>query len=142
MSSEYLEHANVTVQKMEPAVRFLLAALPGWRVRGEGRMTYFRKSIRWLHVGNDTHYIALQDGGEGEGPHWTSHQVGVKHLGIVVPDLDALVERLREAGFESDHPGGAHPHRRSAYYNADELVQIEFMQYLSALPGQRNDYIG
>lgn len=142
MDNEYLEHANVTVRQLEPSTQFLLIALPGWRVRGEGRMEWFGKAVRWRHVGNDAHYIALQDGGEGEGLHWQSDQVGVKHLGIVVPDLAVLIDRLRAAGYEVDHPGGTHAHRRSVYYDADELVQIEFMQYLSALPEQRNDYLG
>ena len=34
MSHETLEHANITVQQIDPALRFLLTALPSWRVRG------------------------------------------------------------------------------------------------------------
>lgn len=140
MPTDYLEHANVTVRQIDAATRFLLTALPSWRVRGEGTMDWFGKPIRWRHVGSDDGYIALQDGGEGRGPHWQSHQVGVKHLGIVVGDLAALVSRLREIGHEADHPGGTHPHRKSLYYDADDLVQIEFMQYLSPRVGERNAY--
>jgi hypothetical protein len=140
MRCAYLEHANITVRQIAPAVDFLLAALPGWRVRGEGRMDWYGKSIRWLHVGDDSHYLALQDGGEGEAPAWQGHALGVKHLGIVVPDLDALVARLRAAGHAMDHDGGAHPHRRRAYYAPDALLQIEFIEYLSALPAERNAY--
>ena len=139
--AEYLEHANVTVHQLDAATRFLLAALPTWRVRGEGTMDWFGKPIAWRHVGTDTHYIALQGGGEGSVPHWQTHQVGVKHLGIVVPDLAALTARLAEIGCAPDHPGGAHPHRKSVYYTADDLVQVEFMQYLALAPAQRNDYL-
>ena len=57
-----------------------------------------------------------------------------------MPDLAAVVDRLQAAGYTMDHPGGSHPHRRSAYYLADDLVQIEFVQYLSDLPAERNDY--
>lgn len=140
MPTDYLEHANITVRQLDAALRFLLCALPGWRVRGEGRMDWYGKPIRWVHVGSDSHYLALQSGGEGDGLDWQSHQVGVKHLGIVVADLDALVARLQALGHPMDHPGGTHPHRRSAYYSADDLVQIEFMQYLATLPAERNDY--
>ncbi len=140
MPSEYLEHANITVSRIEPVLQFLQAALPSWQVRGEGRMDWFGKPIRWLHLGSAQHYIALQEGGEGQPVHWQSHAVGVKHLGIVVPDLAALQARLRAAGHEPDHPGGRHPHRQSLYYQADDLVQIEFMQYLSDDLAQRNDY--
>ena len=138
--TDFLEHANVTVRQIEPVLRFLLTALPSWRVRGEGRMDWFGKSIRWLHVGTDAQYIALQDCGDGRPPDWQSHQVGVKHLGLVVGDLAAVVSRLSEIGYPLDHPGGSHPHRRSVYYSADDLVQIEFMQYHSAKADERNDY--
>ena len=138
--TEYLEHANITVRQLDAATRFLLAALPTWRVRGEGTMNWFGKPITWRHVGTDAHYIALQGGGEGSVPHWQTHQMGVKHLGIVVPDLAALVARLGEMGYALDHPGGAHPHRKSVYYTADDLVQVEFMQYLADQPAARNDY--
>ena len=141
LNHERLDHANLTVVDIDRAVAFLTTALPGWRVRGQGRMDWFGTPIRWLHVGNDDSYLALQDGGQGEAMDWRSRRIGVKHLGITVPDLDAVVQRLAAAGWAMDHPGGTHPHRRSAYYVADELVQIEFMQYLSAQPEQRNDYV-
>lgn len=140
MPTEYLEHANVTVRQLDAAVQFLQTALPSWQVRGEGRMDWFGKSIRWLHIGSGEHYIALQDGGVGDALPWRSHAVGVKHLGIVVPDLAALQARLQALGRAPDHEGGRHPHRRSLYYQADELVQIEFMQYLSDSITERNDY--
>ena len=140
MTEAYLEHANITVRQLAPAVNFLQAALPGWRVRGQGTMDWFGKPIHWLHLGDDTHYLALQDGGEGAAVSWHSHATGVKHLGIVVPDLDALVARLGAAGHAMDHDGGAHPHRRRAYYSPDDLLQIEFIEYLSALPAERNAY--
>ncbi|OYU72335.1 MAG: lactoylglutathione lyase, partial [Burkholderiales bacterium PBB5] len=140
MTTATLEHANITLLQIEPVLQLLLTALPGWRVRGQGTMDWFGKPIRWLHVGTDSQYLALQDGGEGRGPAWQSHQVGVKHLGLVVDDLDALVARLQAAGIAMDHPGGSHPHRRSAYYHLGDLVQLEFMQYLSIDPAQRNDY--
>jgi hypothetical protein len=140
MPSEYLEHANVTVCRIEPAVKFLRTALPGWRVRGQGAMDWFGAPIQWLHLGTDDHYIALQSGGDVPAPHWKSLATGVKHLGIVVPDLDAVVQRLLAAGYRMDHPGGVHAHRRSAYYDPDDLLQIEFVQYLSDLPAERNAY--
>ena len=49
----------------------------GWRLRGGGEMDWYGKSIAWRHLGNDDHYIALQSGGEGAGPHWQTHTTGV-----------------------------------------------------------------
>ena len=63
MLTEYLEHANITVTRLAPALQFLRTALPSWRVRGQGEMDWFGTPIQWLHVGTDSHYIALQSGG-------------------------------------------------------------------------------
>jgi catechol 2,3-dioxygenase-like lactoylglutathione lyase family enzyme len=136
----YLEHANLTVRDLDAATRFLLTALPDWRVRGEGTMDWFGRSMRWRHVGNDLHYLALQDGATCPPVNWQGHAGGVKHLGLVVADLDAVVQRLAAAGHAIDHPGGRHPHRRSVYYTPDDLVQLEFVQYLSDRPAERNAY--
>ena len=140
MAAEYLEHANLTVTRLAPALQFLLTALPGWRVRGQGRMDWLGATIDWLHVGSDSHYIALQSGGDGPPLPWHSPASGAKHLGIVVPDLDALVARLQTAGHALDHWGGCTAHRRSVYFSPDDLLQIEFVQYLSDLPAERNAY--
>ena len=137
--TEYLEHANITVRSLDAALQFLQQALPTWQVRGQGQMDWTGKTIRWLHLGNASHYIALQSDGEGATLDWRGHAVGVKHLGIVVPDLAGLEARLSAAGYPMDHRGGKHPHRHSSYYQVDGL-QIEFMQYLSAQTAQRNDY--
>ena len=140
MNSEYLEHANITVARLAPALQFLLTALPSWRLRGQGEMDWFGTPIQWLHVGSDSHYIALQSGDGSPPLHWQSLATGAKHLGIVVPDLDALIHRLQAAGHELDHPGGQTPYRKSVYYNPDDLLQIEFVQYMSDLPAERNAY--
>lgn len=140
MSTGYLEHANVTVQDMDRAITFLMTALPDWRVRGGGEMDWYGKRIRWHHVGNDDSYLALQGGGEGAPPPSGGHHLGAKHLGFVVPDLDALVSRLAQAGFAADHYGPEHPYRRRVYFCPDDLLQIEFIQYLSEDPALRNAY--
>lgn len=140
MQTHYLEHANVTVRDMDRAIRFLMTALPDWRVRGGGEMDWQGKRIRWHHVGNETSYLALQGGGEGPHPDAYSHSLGAKHLGFVVPDLDAVVRRLAEAGFPADHYAAEHAYRRRVYFCPDDLLQIEFIQYLTDDPALRNAY--
>lgn len=136
----HLEHANVTVRDVDAAVAFLQAAVPAWRVRGEGRMDWYGKPIRWVHVGDDAQYIALQGGGDGPLPRWAGHALGVKHLGLVVDDLDAAIARLAALGHAVDHPGGDGTLRRAAYYCPDDLVQIELVQYLDPDPATRVRY--
>lgn len=140
MTTATLEHVNLTVNDLQTTLRFLQTALPDWRVRGQGRMDWFGKPIEWLHVGTATAYLALQSGGEGHALDWTSHRTGVKHVGLVVSDLNAVVARLTEAGFPLDHWGGATAYRRSAYFVEPGSVQFEFMEYLTDDPALRNHY--
>jgi catechol 2,3-dioxygenase-like lactoylglutathione lyase family enzyme len=140
MQPTRLEHVNITVRNIERSTRFLLAALPGWRVRGEGRMDWFGTSIAWRHVGDDDFYVALQDGGQGEVMDWQSLRLGPKHLGLVVPSVDAAVARLQAAGYPLDHWGGSTPARRSVYVVDPDSVQFEFVEYLSDDVAARNAY--
>jgi len=140
MTPSYVEHVNITVKDLDKTVAFLLAALPDWRVRGQGAMDWYGKPARWVHVGDDTSYVSLMDGGEGQGHPWSGHHVGLKHVGIVVADVDAVVQRLAAQGHALDHWGGAHPHRKSAYVIERDELQFEFVQYLSDAVAQRNEY--
>jgi catechol 2,3-dioxygenase-like lactoylglutathione lyase family enzyme len=140
MQAVRLEHINITVRDIERSTRFLLAALPGWRVRGEGRMDWFGKLITWRHVGDDDFYIALQGGGEGDVMNWQSHLLGPKHVGLLVPSVDEAVSRLALAGYALDHWGGATPSRRSVYVVDPDSVQFEFVEYLCDDPAARNAY--
>lgn len=140
MTGTLLEHINITVRDVDRSTRFLLAALPDWRVRGGGRMDWFGTPITWQHVGGDTFYLALQSGGEGEVMDWKSLRLGPKHVGLVVPSVDAVVARLAEAGYPLDHWGGETPGRRSVYVVDPDSVQFEFVEYLSEDLAVRNAY--
>lgn len=135
-----LEHANLTVRDVDRTLHLLLTALPHWRVRGEGRLDWFGQSIRWLHVGDEHQYLALQSGGQGKAADWRGHATGVKHLGLVVSDVDAVVQRLQDAGFALDHWGGQTALRRSAYVVDEGSVQFEFVEYRTASAAERLEY--
>ena len=51
-----------------------------------------------------------------------------------------MIERLRQHGYELDHLGGEHPHRKSVYYLDGNNLQFEFVEYLSERTDERNDY--
>ena len=53
-----LEHANICVSDIEAMIKFLKAAFPDFRIRGEGKS---KDGKRWLHIGTDDTYIALQE---------------------------------------------------------------------------------
>ncbi|TQV72269.1 VOC family protein [Aliikangiella marina] len=134
-----LEHINMVVTDLDQSLKFYHAAFPHWRVRGSGSMDWYGKTKKWLHFGDDYFYLSINDGGEGENRHLKGHSVGLAHIGFVTENLAALIKRLADAGFEVDH-GGESKFRNNAYYIDPDGFEIEFVEYLSDLPAERNGY--
>ncbi|WP_114764322.1 VOC family protein [Vibrio rhodolitus] len=137
----YLEHTNISVVEPHNTIQLILSAMPNWSVRGQGEyLNAQNEKIEWFHVGDETFYIAIDSLGKGDAPYWTSRFTGLNHLGFVVENLDKTIERLTQAGFDMDHWGSEHPHRKSAYYMDKHGIQIEFVEYISDVAAERNDY--
>jgi catechol 2,3-dioxygenase-like lactoylglutathione lyase family enzyme len=134
-----LDHANLAVRDVPGMIHFLRTAFPEFRIRGEGTTWTGR---RWLHIGNDETYLALNEAPEEPAEPWQPYgrKPGLNHLGFEVDDADALRQRMRAAGYQESTVPNAHPHRRRVYFHDPEGNDWEFVQYLSADPTQRNDY--
>ncbi len=135
-----LEHINLVVTDIDASLAFYRAAFPHWRVRGEGNSPWYGKPRNWLHFGDDESYITLNDNGEGENRDLTAHQPGLAHFGYETDNLDALVKRLSEAGFEAAKDGAGEPYRTNIYYIDPAGFEVEFVEYHSDLPEERNRY--
>ena len=133
-----LEHANMVVGDFDAMVRFLTAAFPEFRVRQEG----LNDGRRWMHLGIDNTYIALNEASMDPAETWIpySGKPGVNHLGYEVDDVDALRTRLADAGFSDSTYPNNHPHRKRVYFNDADGNDWEFVQYFSDDPELRNDY--
>ena len=140
-SIAYVEHSNICVEYPEKTIRFILSAIPSWKIRGQGETDWFGKTIQWFHVGSHESYIAIQSGGSGTSENWKGLWIGIKHVGIVVQSIDAVVKNLEASGFEIDHYGVSDPFRRNVYFLEDHGIQFEFIEYLSKLDSERNIYI-
>lgn len=134
-----LEHANLCVRDIDPMVAFLRTAFPEFRVRSEGETLL---GARWLHVGTDDTYIALQQALLEAPEAWVpySQKPGTNHLGYEVDDVEALRKRLLEAGYHDSTIPNEHPHRRRVYFHDPEGNDWEFVQYGSDDSRERNDY--
>jgi catechol 2,3-dioxygenase-like lactoylglutathione lyase family enzyme len=134
-----LEHANLAVRDVDEAIRFLQAAFPDFRVRGEG-ITYQGK--RWLHIGDDDVYINLTEAHLKPQEGWIPYggKPGLNHLGFEVSDAAGLRTRLDSAGYLDSTPPNSHPHRKRVYFRDAEGNDWEFVEYLSDDPAERNDY--
>ena len=130
---QILEHIHVNVPSIAATERFLRAAIPEFKPRGGGEAEDYG---RWLHLGTDTNYIALT---EVAGAKPMQH---LRHIGMQVDDLAALIARLRAVGIEPSDSSSLddHPHRRRVYYVDGNGLDWEFVQYLSEDPSERNNY--
>lgn len=134
----YLEHVNLVVSNLATSLKFYQAAFPHWYVRSKGQGEWNGKSRTWLHFGDNYHYIALSDHGEGQNRLLAGHQVGLAHFAYVVGNLNALIERMRNAGFNIDKASNENPYRRNAYFIDPDGFEVEFVEYLSDIPSERN----
>jgi len=134
----HLEHLNLVVSDIPAMLKFYQAAFPHWSVRDEGRNEWSGKPRNWLHFGDDYHYIALNDNGEGENRDLKGHQVGLAHLAYATDDIDGVIQRLTDAGFSISNNGDTQAYRRNVYFIAPSGFEIEFVQYLSDDPALRN----
>ncbi|TXS90755.1 VOC family protein [Parahaliea maris] len=133
-----LEHLKLVVRDIEASLAFYRAAFPHWRIREEGRGDWNGKPRRWLHFGDDYQYLTFNDNGVGDNRDLGGHQTGLAHFAFVTANLDAMMARLQEAGFAISKDGAEEPHRRNVYYIDPNGFEVEFVQYLSDLPAQRN----
>ena len=134
-----LDHANLTVRDVDETLRFLRTAFPDFRVRAEGRKW---NGTRWLHVGSDDVYLALDQASAAAGERWVPYggKPGTNHLGFEVDDAEALRARMRAAGYTDTTVPNHHPFRRRVYFHDSDGNDWEFVQYLSDDPKQRHDY--
>ena len=119
-------------------LKFYQAAFPHWHVRTSGSGEWYGKPRNWLHFGDDFQYIALSDNGEGENRDLTGHQVGLAHFAFVTDNIDAVTNRLTAAGYPVAKQGADEPYRNNIYFIDPSGFEVEFVQYHSDVPGERN----
>ena len=134
-----LEHANLIVRDIDATIRFLRTAFPEFRMRFDGKDPHNR---RWVHIGTDESYIALNQSTVEPEQRWTPYAgaPGVNHLAYEVDDVEALRERLKSAGYQESTVPNDHPYRKRVYFYDPDGNDWEFVQYLSDDPAKRNDY--
>lgn len=133
-----LEHVNLVGKSIENSLAFYQAAFPHWRIRTEGGGEWYGKPRRWVHFGDDYQYLAISDFGEGENRDLTGHSVGLAHFAFAVENLEALIKRLNQAGFPIYKNGSDSPYRNNIYFLDPDGFEVEFTEYLTDIPEQRN----
>ncbi len=132
----YLEHANITVNNLESAIDFFQTAFPNFEIRGSGK----HNGRKWIHLGNDDTYIAINEALVQKISVKDYTQPGINHLGFVVEDVDTIAERLLAAGYERDYPKQEEKYRIRDYFLDSDGNEYEFVQYLTEKIEERNFY--
>ncbi|MDU0354049.1 VOC family protein [Paraglaciecola aquimarina] len=137
----HLEHINMVVRDLPETLKFYQAAFPHWKVRGHGEQVWNGFHRTWLHFGDDYHYLTFNDNGTGENRDLSTNQLGLCHFAYAVNEINAVVKRLEVAGFAVAKAGQNTEFRKNSYFIDPNGFEIEFVQYLSDLPKERNNYV-
>lgn len=134
-----LEHANLQVKNLEEVISFLLCAFPEFSIRYDSGVD---DPERWLHVGSDDYYLALNLAKESREitRELYSATPGFNHLAFVVDDVEVLRQQLLRAGYQESTVENNHPARKRAYFFDPDGNDWEFVEYLSPHKSEQNDY--
>lgn len=122
----HLEHANYTVSDPAKTAAWM-EKLFGWHIRWQGDAI---AGGRTVHVGTQTHYLALYTPGtemRDSGLSYTSVG-GLNHIAVVVDDLDQTEAAIKAHGFKTGNHADYEPGRRF-YFHDDDGIEYEVVQY-------------
>ncbi|MFM2485271.1 VOC family protein [Celerinatantimonas yamalensis] len=134
-----LEHANITVRSIEQTLQFLAIVAPDFRLRHRGETPQHH----WVHVGNNQHYLALQeprDQSRVNSKRIPYHQLGVNHWGLQVENLDEIETELIAAGYRRSMATPNETYRRRLYFFDHSGLEWELIEYFSQRFEQRYHY--
>ena len=134
----HLEHLNLVVRDIKETLKFYKAAFPHWRIRSQGRADWYGVERNWVHFGDDYQYLTFNDDGTGDNRDLTGHQTGLAHFAFVTTNLQAVIDRLDAAGFPIAKDGADNRFRKNVYVIDPNGFEVEFVEYLSDLPEERN----
>lgn len=134
----HLEHLNLVVSDIEQTLHFYRAAFPHWAIRSKGQGNWYGSERKWVHFGSDYQYLTFNDNGTGSMRDLTSNQLGLAHFAYVTQDIDGVIRRLTQAGYAIHKDGANAQFRRNVYFLDPNGYEVEFVQYLSDLPEERN----
>jgi catechol 2,3-dioxygenase-like lactoylglutathione lyase family enzyme len=132
----HLEHLNLNVNSIENTLAFYHAAFPHWIIRDSGEDE--GENSKWVHFGDDWQFLTFNQNSGADLRIKKDGDHGFGHMGYVVRALDALVMRLKGAGFEGHHYGAQNPYRKNMYFYDPSGLEVEFVEYLSDIPVERN----
>ena len=120
------EHVNMVVSDLEKTLSFYQTAFPHWTVRAQGSRPWYGKPSNWIHFGDDYQYLAFSDHGEGSNRDLSGHSIGLAHIAFEVSNIEAIIERLTQQGFEIAIDGADSAVRKNVYFIDPDGFELTF----------------
>lgn len=133
-----LEHINIFVRDMQETLDFYRTAFPHWKIRTQGEAEWYGTMRNWLHFGDDYNYLTFNDHGTGENRDLKTTSLGLAHFAFEVSDMDSITERMMVAGYQIHKQGADNSFRKNIYFLDPSGFEVEFVEYLSDSPEERN----
>lgn len=125
MTQAFIEHVNITVGDPDRTAT-MLKNIFGWHERWRGPS---QLGGRTIHVGTDSHYLALYAENASDGSAKAHHKgKPLNHIGIQVDDLDAVEAKVLAAGLTPYSHDNYEPGRRFYFFDEDG-VEFEVVRY-------------
>jgi catechol 2,3-dioxygenase-like lactoylglutathione lyase family enzyme len=118
------EHINFSCKDIDASKEFYQTLFPDWYVRVDG----IYEGRRWMHLGNNQFYLALNHTPNAKKTHTNYENIGINHVGIVIKDGEAMKKFLEAEGIEYYiflSPETKH----RIYVNDPDGNEIEFVEY-------------
>lgn len=128
MNAPKIEHVNLTVRDPDRTAR-LMGVIFGWRERWRGPAL---NGGRTIHVGSETHYLALYTPQQGPGDEAFHKGRPLNHVGVETDDLDGVEARVIAAGLKPFNHGDYAPGRRFYFFDPDG-IEFEVVSYAAGV---------
>ena len=128
MSLAILEHVNVTVNDSRVTAQRLVD-LFDWKIRWQGPSMDGQGHT--VHVGGDDYYLAVYSPVKGasiSSANNYTERASLNHIGVVVPDIDAMEARVKSAGYSPTNHGDYEPGKRF-YFDDEDGIEFEIVSY-------------
>jgi catechol 2,3-dioxygenase-like lactoylglutathione lyase family enzyme len=135
-----IEHLNITVPNIDEAIDFIKIVAPDFEVRKDSQPS---DSYRWVHIGNEDCYFALQEAHLGATPEkrlQPYRNYGINHVALVVSDVEVIEKKLIDAGYQKGIDTPIEKYRKRIYYLDNAGFEWELVEYLSEKPSEKYLY--
>ena len=135
-----IEHVNITVPDIDAAINFLKIVAPDFDVRKDNKSL---DSYRWVHIGNENYYFALQEAHLDAVPQkrlQPYRNYGINHVALIVSNIEEIEEKLIAAGYQKGIETPVEKYRKRAYYLDSAGFEWELVEYLSEQPSEKYLY--